>query len=62
MQMVFQVQNFLDLVMLLFICFLLFHVALWLPHSTFDSEITLVEGVFKVKNIQSKCKMLSIIK
>lgn len=47
--MVFQVQNFLDLVMLLFICFLLFHAALWLPHSTFDSEVTPVEGFFKSK-------------
>lgn len=44
MQMGFQVQNFLDLVMLLFICFLLVHAALWLPHSTFDNEMTPVEN------------------
>lgn len=48
MQMVFQVQNFLDFVMLLFICFLLFHVTLQLPHSTFDNEIIPLEWIFCV--------------
>lgn len=56
MQMVFQVQNFPDLVMLLFICFLLFHVVLWLPYSTFDNEITPVEGFFTSKIYKANVK------
>lgn len=56
MQMVFQVQNFLDLVMQLFICFLLFHVALRLPHSTFDNEMTPAEGFFKSKMYKANVK------
>lgn len=54
--MVFQVQNFLGLVMLLFICFLLFQVVLWLPHSTFDNEMTLVEGGVKSKIYKANVK------